>query len=97
MSVMLPMMSSSFDRRIGYPSFIPATDRIPRESRTTKQTDLSTIGLVTPAPEFDYLNDQWTRHLGLEDNYQPPLFEQLFRTTTFDGGFKGKGYRAVMP
>lgn len=95
MSVMLPMMTSSFDRQIGYPSFIPAT-RTPRESGTTSEGDPSRIGMVSPAPEFDYLNDQWTRHLGLEDNYTPPLLQQLFGNT-FDGGYKGVGFRAVMP
>jgi|TARA_R110000823_G_C15911653_1_gene497793 hypothetical protein len=28
---------------------------------------------------------------------EPSLFDQLFRTTTFDGGFKGLGFRAVLP
>ena len=28
---------------------------------------------------------------------EPSFFDQLFRTTTFDGGYKGLGYRAVMP
>jgi len=33
----------------------------------------------------------------LKSTPKPSLFDQLFRTTTFDGVYDGLGYRAVMP
>ncbi len=97
MMIQLPMMSESFDDRIGYPSFIPEAPRVPRKSGTTKERDPSTIGRVTPAPEFNYLNDQWTIHLGLENNYKPSLLKQLFGTYHPPNPDRGLGQRAVQP